>query len=191
METFKLPYIPFKPNTVPTREQVKQGFHALRTNKQKLIYAMLAVSGLRVSELRDLHISDIDLETRCIKPRHDSSTKRAFCTFWNDEVDALLRKYLKIHKRELENNGGRLFRFSDSSITRMARLTERKAGMRINPRVLRRFFCAEMGRLGVSDRYVDAFCGRVPKSVLARYYTDFSPERLKEIYDKADIRVLS
>jgi len=29
---------------------------------------------------------------------------------------------------------------------------------------------------------VDAFCGRVPQSVLARYYTDFSPERLKETY---------
>jgi intergrase/recombinase len=48
-----------------------------------------------------------------------------------------------------------------------------------------------MGRLGVPDRYVDAFCGRVPRSVLARHYTDFSPEKLKEIYDKADLKVLS
>jgi hypothetical protein len=47
-----------------------------------------------------------------------------------------------------------------------------------------------MGRLGVPDRYVDAFCGRVPQSVLARHYTDFSPERLKEIYDRAGLRVL-
>jgi len=48
-----------------------------------------------------------------------------------------------------------------------------------------------MGRLGVPDRYVDAFCGRVPRSVLARHYTDFSPEKLKEIYDKARLKVLS
>jgi len=33
-----------------------------------------------------------------------------------------------------------------------------------------------MGRLGVPDRYVDAFCGRVPRSVLARRYIDFSSE---------------
>jgi intergrase/recombinase len=46
-----------------------------------------------------------------------------------------------------------------------------------------------MGRLGVPDRYVDAFCGRVPQSVLARHYTDFSPERLKEIYDQACPRI--
>jgi hypothetical protein len=48
-----------------------------------------------------------------------------------------------------------------------------------------------MGKLGLADRYVDAFCGRVPRSVLARHYTDFSPERLKEIYDKAGLKVLS
>jgi hypothetical protein len=32
---------------------------------------------------------------------------------------------------------------------------------------------------------------RVPRSVLARHYTDFSPERLKRIYDGAGLRVLS
>jgi len=48
----------------------------------------------------------------------------------------------------------------------------------------------EMGELGVADRYVDAFCGRVPRSVLARHYTDFSPERLKRVYDKVGLKVL-
>jgi intergrase/recombinase len=48
-----------------------------------------------------------------------------------------------------------------------------------------------MLRLGVSETYVDAFCGRVPKSVLARHYTDFSPQKLEEIYEKADIKILS
>jgi len=52
-------------------------------------------------------------------------------------------------------------------------------------------FACEMGRLGVPDRYVDAFCGRVPQSVLARHYTGFSPERLKEIYDQAGLVIFS
>jgi hypothetical protein len=30
----------------------------------------------------------------------------------------------------------------------------------------------------------------VPKSVLARHYTDFSPEELKEVYEKAGLDVL-
>jgi len=48
-----------------------------------------------------------------------------------------------------------------------------------------------MGSLGVSDRYIDAFFGRTPKSILARHYTDYSPERLKKIYDEANLKVLS
>ena len=66
----------------------------------------------------------------------------------------------------------------------------RASNRKITPKVLRDWFCCEMGRLGVQDRYVDAFCGRVPRSVLSRHYTDFSVERLKEVYDRAGLKVL-
>jgi hypothetical protein len=36
-----------------------------------------------------------------------------------------------------------------------------------------------------NERLTDALCGRVPKTVLARHCTDFSHEKLKEIYEKA------
>ena len=45
------------------------------------------------------------------------------------------------------------------------------------------------GRVGVPDRYVDAFCGRVPGSILAKRYSDFAPEKLKEIYEKNSIKI--
>jgi intergrase/recombinase len=48
-----------------------------------------------------------------------------------------------------------------------------------------------MLRLGISETYVDAFCGRVPKSVLARHYTDFSPEKLRAIYEKALLSIIN
>jgi hypothetical protein len=38
---------------------------------------------------------------------------------------------------------------------------------------------------------VDTFCGRVPKSVLARQYADFSPEKLKKIYRRAKVEILN
>jgi len=50
---------------------------------------------------------------------------------------------------------------------------------------------ARVAVLGVPERYIDAFCGRVPKSVLAKHYTDYLPEKLKLIYDKAGLKVLS
>ena len=48
-----------------------------------------------------------------------------------------------------------------------------------------------MTNLGVPDRYIDAYCGRIPKSILARNYTDYSPKKLKQTYDKAQLRILS
>jgi len=54
--------------------------------------------------------------------------------------------------------------------------------------LLRSVFARDCTKRGIPDRYIDAFCGRVPASVLARHYSDFSPEVLKEIYDKANIR---
>jgi len=49
---------------------------------------------------------------------------------------------------------------------------------------LRYLYANKMVEQGVQDWYIDACCGRTPKSVLARHYTDYSPERLKRIYDK-------
>lgn len=67
---------------------------------------------------------------------------------------------------------------------------KKKTRLSITPKDLRDWFCVELTNLGVPDRYIDAFCGRAPKSILARHYTDYSPERLKRIYDRANLRVL-
>jgi intergrase/recombinase len=69
--------------------------------------------------------------------------------------------------------------------------TSRKLGIHITAKSLRDFFSSELGESGVPDRYVDVFQGRTPKKILARHYTDYKPERLKAIYDKADLKVLS
>jgi intergrase/recombinase len=65
-----------------------------------------------------------------------------------------------------------------------------KTGIDITPQKLRQWFCSEMMRLGMSETYIDALCGRVPKSVLARHYTDFSPEKLSETYTRTVLEVL-
>jgi len=48
-----------------------------------------------------------------------------------------------------------------------------------------------MGKLGIPDRYVDAFCGRVPESVLARHYTNFQFRKTKRNLRKVNIKVLN
>jgi len=43
----------------------------------------------------------------------------------------------------------------------------------------------------VPDRFVDVFQGRAPRNVSAKHYTGKGLERLKRIYDKANLEVLS
>lgn len=63
--------------------------------------------------------------------------------------------------------------------------------LHIPPQELIDCFYFEVGNLGVSDRYIDAFCGRTPKSLLSSYYTDYNLDRLMKIYNYADLKVLS
>jgi integrase len=186
IQSFKVPQSPFKPKYVPPKKELQRFYRELTSVKDKTIFLLLATSGLRFHEIMELKIGDVDLESCMIRPKVDNSMKKAWVSFFNKEAGGLLANYL-IGKDPNEKL------FSNAKEPRKSKVF-RKVRLRyshITPKVLREWFCCEMGSLGVPDRYIDAFCGRVPRSVLARHYTDYSPKRLKEIYDKAGLKVLN
>jgi len=186
---FAFPKIGFKPiKKLPGKNELKAFYEALENPRDKALFLIFASSGLRKNEVLNLTFSDVDFETRMIVPRKvRNHSKNTWLSFFNEEAEKQLKTYLATRK----DSDPRIFPISGKQVNRIFRKAGEKAGVRVQPQILREWFCSEMGRLGVADRYVDAFCGRVPKSVLARNYTDFSPEKLKEIYDKADLRILS
>jgi len=95
----------------------------------------------------------------------------------------VLNEYLESR----EDNRPKMFPISKSLFCRMWRKARDITEIKLFPRDLKFWFCSEMGRLGVPDRYIDGFCGRVPQRVIARHYTDYSPETLK----KSMIRLIS
>ena len=189
VESFRFPEKPpFRPKIVPKKEELRSFYKALSTDRQRAMFLMLATTGLRRHELLEVKLRDIDFEKRMILPQSDGNrTKRTWVTFFNQEAEQALENFININDELTADS--RIFQ-SARTIRKIFEKAIEKAGIHITPQVLREWFACEMGRLGVPDRYVDAFCGRVPKSVLARHYTDFSPERLKEIYDKANLKVL-
>ncbi|ERG93697.1 integrase [Haloquadratum walsbyi] len=72
----------------------------------------------------------------------------------------------------------------------MFQRTSEESGVKITPQLLRRWFASEMATLGIDSSYIDAFAGRVPESVLEKHYLDYSPRKLKQIYDDAGLTVL-
>jgi len=186
--TFKMPRSEFKPKIVPTLEQLRRFYDALRTPRDRAIFLMFATTGLRRDEIVTLRVADIDFERRMVKPSVvDSSTKRRWASFYNGECEVVLREHLA--QRADVGPDSKLFS-GGRQVNRVFKRASKASGIKVTPQILRDWFACEMGELGVADRYVDAFCGRIPRSVLARHYTDFSPERLKRIYDGAGLRVL-
>jgi integrase len=194
---FKFPEYPLVPHKVPTHDELQRFYRALRspfkdqryfpTSCYRACFLLWASSGRRRNEILELTLDDIDIEQKMLKANGGSSTKHTWVSFYNEEADQELRRYIRLSKI---SNGDKLFP-SKTQIDRAFRQARDKSGADITPQVLREWFACEMGALNVPDRFVDAFCGRVPRSVLARHYTDYSPERLKAIYDKAGLKVLS
>jgi len=190
VESFRFPNRPFHPKTVPSKDQVSRFFYALNDSIAETIFLVLAGTGLRKNEVLSLAIEDIDLERRSVIPRKGyDGAKNTWVTFLNEEAAQAVGRYIATLRESDPETG--LFKKFDTRLRRAFKRAYENTGVHITAQLLREWFACEMGKLGVPDRYVDAFCGRVPRSVLARHYTDFSPEKLKEIYDKAGLKVLS
>jgi len=176
---------------VPSNKQVQKFYDALEKPIEKALFLFYATSGLRKHEVLSLKIEDVDFAKRMIAPNNTQSrTKRRWISFFNAEALQALKEYLATRN----DDSPKLFRIGTGGghhFDKIWRKGFEKTGIRITPQVLREWFCSEMARLKVPDRYVDAFCGRVPKSILAKHYSDYSPENLKHIYDNAGLRVLS
>jgi len=154
------------------------------------VFLSYATTGLRRNELLNLTVDELDLENRTIIPKNahkTGTTKNSWVSCFNAEAQTYLRQYSA--NRATDDN--KLFPETETAFRKAFNRANKKTGLHITPQVLRDWFCCQLGELGVPDRYVDAFCGRVPKSVLARHYTDYSPDKLKRIYDKANLTVLN
>jgi integrase len=188
VSSFKFPHQVFKPKQILSKEQLHQFYRCLETPKEKALFLLYATTGLRRDEILSLRPEDVDFEKRMITPdNHCGETKKSWVSFYNDEAEQALQEYMKTKKH---SRSQRLFPMQRDEVVELWKVARDETGLVITPQKLRQWFCSEMMRLGVSETYIDAFCGRVPKSVLARHYTDFSPEKLKEIYEKADLKTV-
>jgi integrase len=186
--SFRFPHQPYKPKHIVSREELKRFHQAIETPKEKALFLLYATTGLRRQEILSLKPEDIDFKKRMITPNnHLGETKKSWCSFYNEEAEQALNQYLATKN----SRSKRVFPMQRHETVQLWKSAKEKTGLNITPQKLRQWFCSEMLRLGVSDTYVDAFCGRVPKSVLARHYTDFSPEKLREIYENVHFHILS
>ena len=138
-----------------------------------------ATSGLRATEVVQLTMADIDEEERMLIPDKESESKQAWVSFYNEEAANAFEAY----KPQRDPSDERIFPLAKPTVVSMFQRISKESGVKITPQSLRRWFASEMASLGIDSSYIDAFCGRTPDSVLEKHYLDYSPRKLKQIYD--------
>jgi len=185
--SFRIPQSPPRILILPDRRHLDLTFYNLKSTEMKAAFLMLASSGLRLGELCALTLKDINFQDRMILPtKRFYSTKNSWVTFFNSEAEIWLRRLIAEKKPSPDEC---LFTSHPITYLKKFKRASQPVGSIITPKTLRAWFADQMAKLGVQDRYIDAFCGRVPKSVLARHYTDLSAHNLHQIYVKAGLKV--
>src|SRR5437899_4803418 len=170
---------------LPSDQELISFFNELPAQEQ-MIFVLLHNSGLRLGEVLSLKVANLDFETNMIDASdlHKGKTKSSWISFFTDEASQWLNDYL-------ENNGlvaleVPVFSISSRAVQQAFKNASIKLGLDINPHLLRTIFVEKCRQAGIDKDYIDAFQGRMPKSVLAKHYTDYSPQALRQQYDKLE-----
>ena len=162
--------------------------------RDSLIIELLYATGLRVSELVNIKIKDIDTKERVIKVLGKGSKERI--VIYNNHTSEALKKYLNngyndFNKKNtgyliLNKNGDKL---SDRYIRNIIDKKIRKAGIKtkISPHTLRHTFATDMLEQGADLVTVKELLGHESLNTTS-IYTHITNEQIKKTYNMAHPR---
>jgi len=174
-----------KKEDIPTNEHLAY-FCSLLPYPIQLIFLVLLDSGLRVGEVLKLKISNLDFETNMIDASdiHKGDTKSSWISYFTSQTAMYLDSYIS---KKFENvDDSILFDISYNSVQEAFQNTSYQTDIFIKPHLLRTVFSEKCTEAEIEGKYIDAFCGRIPKKVLESNYTVYSPQSLRIQYDKVE-----
>ena len=197
---FKLIRNPKKENKLPvflSYEEFMELIDKLKNSddlsvRNKLILEMLYATGLRVSELTNIKLEDIDINNKSIRVMGKGSKERI--VYFGDYAKNILEEYLNYHRLELlkgkeskylliNKNGNKLtFRGVEYLIDEIVKNTSLK--YKISPHVLRHTFATHMLESGADLRSVQTLLGHSSLST-TQIYTHITSQYLKDVYHKS------
>jgi len=191
MNGYRHPSGPLKVKGEIEREKVKRFIEAIDDIGVKCFALFLASSGLRKNEVWNLRKTDVNRSLRAIIPNcHSGKTKHSGISFYNEEAEKALLEFEK-SMNPMQKRSERLIPIGSDRFFYEWQKAKKKSGVNLKPKDLRDFFSQEMGKALIPDRFIDIFQGRAPKNVLAKHYTPQGIRMLREIYDKANLKILS
>lgn len=191
-EKLKSPKVPRSLPKNLTKEEVKKllGVIPPTRKRDRLIVLLLYGSGLRVSELCNLKIDDIDFERSLIIVRGGKGAKDRIVPI----SKALLRAiedYLKTRSDDseyliVEERRNRKDKLSPKTVWYLLDKYGKKAGIKVTPHMLRHSFATHMLENGIDIRVIQEILGHSNLST-TQIYTKVTVEHLRRAQEKAKL----
>ena len=186
--TLEQPKVPQRLPKVISLKEIEEMLHSNLTPLQAVIMELLYSCGLRVSELVNLKLNDIDMNSkyvRCFgkgsKERIIPIGKQALEKLRNylPERDTVFKTHNLTSKRLLVNDSGRLINRQDiyNFIHQRGKIIHKN----ISPHTLRHSFATHLLENGADLRVVQELLGHSDVST-TQLYTHISKKRLKDVY---------
>ena len=187
--TLEQPTLPKRLPKVLSIEEITEIFNSDLTKEESLIVELLYDCGLRVSELVNLKLSDIDANSKYIECFGKGSKERIVP--FGKKAQSALKKYLKVRdmivlKYNIQGNKNLFIKDDGKNLTRQDVYTFiRKQGEKIHkhisPHTLRHSFATHLLENGADLRVVQELLGHSDVST-TQLYTHITKKRLKEVY---------
>ncbi len=180
--------LPKKEKTLPevlTKDEVKKIISLAETNKSRLIIQLLYSSGVRVSELVNLKVSDMNFQEKIAWVRKGKGKKdRVFIL--SEKLIPELQKYISRHPENVY-----VFSKEKPLTTRNIQKIVKKLAMKaeiqkkVTPHTLRHSYATHLLEAGTDIRKIQALLGHENLST-TQIYTHVSTEELKKVKNPLD-----
>jgi integrase/recombinase XerD len=183
---FKSPKVPKKLPSVLTKEEVKKIIESIENEKHKLMIMLLYSSGLRLSELINLKVLDLELDEKIGWVRTGKGEKdRMFIL--SDKVIEKIRKFVEGKGTEDYVFEGRKGKLSPRSVQKIVEAAVRKAGInkKVSPHTFRHSFATHLLEAGENIRKIQELLGHSSLNT-TQVYTHISREELKKVKSPLD-----
>jgi site-specific recombinase XerD len=181
------------PKSLPKTISVDEALQLLsapssENSRDKLVLFLLYGTGIRVSELSNLNVNDVELDSRTIKVVGGKGNKDRMIPL-PDVLIPLMQDYLSHRKPK---NGSRALilnrsgvRLTSRSIQRLVKKYKQKANLdnkKLTPHTLRHAFATHLLANAVDIRVIQELLGHSSLST-TQLYTHVSLEHLRKSYD--------
>lgn len=189
VQTLEQPKLPKRLPKVMTIEEINSILNSNLTVEEALIVELLYGCGLRVSELVNLTLSNVDIKAKYIQCYGKGSKERIVP--FGSKAQAAIKKYLKVRdiivlKNNISDNKNLFIKDDGKNLTRQdvynfIRRQGERIHKHISPHTLRHSFATHLLENGADLRVVQELLGHSDVST-TQLYTHITKKRLKEVY---------